>query len=112
MQLQEQIGSIDDALALLSSEAVRVGFATGAMFAARASLNRRIGNRDEAVRDLYSMLDSQSIDLESFLEAMPVLDRLAPQLYDSLPTSKAFLSLSKKDQVFFILQSEGKKNPS
>ena len=109
-KLQEQIGSIDDALALLSSEAVRVGFATGAMFAARASLNRRIGNRDEAVRDLYSMLDSQSIDLESFLEAMPVLDRLAPQLYDSLPTSKAFLSLSKKDQVFFVLQSEGKKN--
>ncbi len=109
-RLQEQIGSSKDALSLLSSEAVQNGYATGSMFAARAGINHKLGNIDDAIEDLRSMLDSTNIDLESFLETAPIIDQVAPDLYSSLPTSKAFLSLTAKDRLFFVTQSEGNKN--
>lgn len=109
-RLQEQIGSSQDALSLLSSDAVQTGYANGVMFAARARLNDRLGNTDVVVPDIKSALDAENIDLKSLLEITPLIDRLSPKIYDCLPESKAFLSLSAKDKLFFVLQSEGKQN--
>lgn len=109
-RLQEQLGSTDDALSLLTADAVQNSYATAAMFAARVRLNHKLGHTDEAIADLKSMLNSEPIDLESFLEAMPIIDQLAPTLYDILPTSKAFLSLAPDDRMFFVIQSEGNEN--
>lgn len=105
--LQNQLGNQIDALSLLSSSFVEQQFPNGKMYALRSQLNYKFGNKDAVYKDLESMLDSKSIDIESLLETSHILEIIAPNLQQRLPKSNAFKSLSFEDKVFFVLQQDG-----
>ena len=106
----EQLGNSHDALSMLSSEAVESNYSTAPMYASRARLRHSIGDTVGAVNDLKAMLDADGADLEVFLFAVPIIDQLEPELFDLIPNSRAFMSLSKRDKMFLAFQFEGNKN--
>lgn len=108
--VHEQLGNSDDALSMLTDVIVEQHYATAPMYATRARLRHRLGQKAEAVQDLKAMLNADGADLESFLEVVPIMDQLQPQLFDLVPGSRAFKSLSEKDQTFLAYQSEGNEN--
>ena len=103
----EQLGSIQDALGMLSSEWMKKQYALAPMYAARARLNHRLGASEDAERDLNAMLDADGADFESFLGVIPLIDQLKPELFDLISESRAFKSLSTKDKMYLALQFEG-----
>lgn len=109
----EQLGNSYDALSMLSGDKVEPYYATAPMYATRARLNHRLnGNEDmngneDTVRDLNAMLDADGATLEMFLEVLPLMEQFGSDLFDKLPNSKAFSSLSARDQMFLAFQFEG-----
>lgn len=106
----ELLGNSHDALSMLSVDAIEQNYAAAPMYATRARLNQRLGNPVDAVRDLNLMLDSDGADLESFLLVVPIMEQLAPELFDLIPNSDAFMSLSKKEQRFLAFRFDGNEN--
>lgn len=106
----ELLGNSHDALSLLSSAAIEQHYATAPMFATRARLSHRLGNAEDAVRDLNLMLNATDATLESFLEVVQLIDQLTPTLFDLIPDSKAFKSLLLKDQLFLAFQFDSNEN--
>ena len=106
----EQLGNSKDALSMLSDEIVEQHYPTAQMYATRARLSHRLGNAKQAVSDLNAMLNAEGADLESFLEIVPLMDQLKPELFDLVPDSRAFKSLSKKDKIFLAYEFEGNEN--
>lgn len=106
----ELLGNSNDALSMLSTDTIEQNFATAPMYATRARLSHRLGHSTDAVRDLNEMLDADGADLESFLLVVPIMEQLAPHIFDQIPNSNAFQSLSKKDQRFLGFRFEGNKN--
>lgn len=107
--LYEQLGRSQDALNLLNSD-IEGKLGTASFFATRARLNHRLAHKDDAVCDLRKMMECDGAELESILGVTPVIDQLAPDLYDILAESKAFQSLPVRDRLFFVLQSEGNEH--
>lgn len=106
----EQLGNSHDALSMLSSDIVEKSYATAPMYAVRARLSHRLGNVADAVSDLNAMLAADGADLDAFLLVVPIIDQLEPKLFDMIPTSRAFRSLSKRDMMFLAFQFEGNEN--
>lgn len=104
----EQLGNSYDALSMLSGDKVESHYATAPMYATRARLNHRLtGGEEDIVRDLNAMLDADGATLEMFLEVLPLMEHFGSDLFDKLPNSKAFSSLSARDQMFLAFQFEG-----
>ncbi len=102
----EQLGNIHDALSMLNGEAVENHYETASMYATRARLSQRLGENDAAVADLTSMLNTDNANLESFLDVISLINQFKPELYAQIPDSKAFKSLSEKDQMYIAIRSE------
>lgn len=103
----EQLGSSQDALSMLSSDWMEEHYGTATMYAARARLNHRLGDPKDAVRDLKAMLVADEAEFEAFLDVVPLIDQLNPELLDLIPYSKAFQSLSAREKMFLAFQFEG-----
>jgi hypothetical protein len=88
-------------------DAIERTFATAEMFASRAKLHYLLDNKVNAQKDLNKMLGAPGANLESWLEATALLDQLEPTLYDNIPTSTAFKSLSLEDRLNVAFQYEG-----
>lgn len=96
----ESIGRLDDAVALLSDEQLNND---AVALAVRARLHHRLQRKEEAIEDLRNMLGAGGAELSSFLEAMSYIGQLAPELYESIPSSVAFASLDRKEKMFAAL---------
>ena len=102
-----QLGNIEDALSMLNGDAIDKHYKTARMYATRARLNHRLGKTDEALIDLATMLDTDNANIESFLGVVSLINQLKPELYELVPDSRAFRSLSVKDQMFIAFRTEG-----
>lgn len=101
--VREKSGNPQEALDLLSTDVVETGFSTATMYASRANLNYTLGNNEEAISDLKLMLNSAGFDHVSLLKVRSIIDSIAPELYLSLPNSKAIYSLPRKDRIRTVL---------
>jgi MinD-like ATPase involved in chromosome partitioning or flagellar assembly len=100
----EAIGRTTDALALLTAE---IGEPNSRYFGVRARLNHKVGNKTEAISDLRTMLDREGAQAPALLEALSLASQLDSSLFDVLPNSRAFKSLSMTDRVFVATELEG-----
>lgn len=108
--IYEQLGNSEDALSMLSDEIFERDYPTAPMYATRARLNQRSKRPVLALQDLREMLNADGADLESFLKIVPIMDQLEPGLFAAIPDSRAFQSLSKKDQAFLAYQFKGNED--
>jgi MinD-like ATPase involved in chromosome partitioning or flagellar assembly len=92
----EAIGRLSDALILLNSQELQTDSKALSM---RARLNHRLGHNEQAIDDLSLLLDLSGAELSPFLEAMSYIGQLAPKLFDRVPESEAFRSLSRRDKI-------------
>ncbi len=108
--IYEQLGNSEDALSMLSDEIFEQHYPTAPMYATRARLNQRSRRPAAALRDVHAMLNADGADLQSFLKIVPIMDQLDQGLFAAFPDSRAFQSLSKKDQAFLAYQLKGNED--
>ncbi len=105
-QVFERLGEDGEALMLLSDQEIESGESSAPFYSLRARLYQKSDKESKAISDLRSMLEFGKADFESFVEGLTLIDRIAPDLVQYVPNSKAFLSLSKKHR-FFIARRWG-----
>lgn len=99
--IYEAIGRFSDAQALLVGDnAIQSANA----FAIRARLNHRLERKEDAVQDLYKMLDAPDAEVSSLLAALAFSVQLDPKIMEALPTSRAIQSLNESDRLFVALE--------
>lgn len=103
----EDFGENSEALSLLKDPAVERTYPTSAMYAARARLNNLLGNAEDSVRDLTAMLRAGDAAPDALVTAISLIERLAPNLFEELPTSRALLSLPIADRFLVASRLEG-----
>jgi len=108
--LYEQIGSIRDALSMISGSPVSSEFYNAHMLAVRSRLFYKAGEKEKAADNLRLMLDADNAEFETFIDAFTRIEQLAPDLFDMLPTSAALSSLSEHEQLFVANQLDGDLN--
>lgn len=99
--IYEAIGRFSDAYTLLAGDGTHK---SAHLLAIRARLGLRLGKQDEAIKDLYEMLEATEAEVPSLLEALSFAGQLDSKVLEALPASKAMSSLDAKDRLFVALQ--------
>ena len=103
----ERLGNTNDALSILSSSIVAKGYPTASVYAAKVRLYHSLGDTEKVIENLKGMLNAGKADITSLLETTPLIEQLAPDLFELMPNSRALASLNERDKEILALQLEG-----
>ena len=99
--IYETLGRTTDALALLAE---LNGTQTSYVYAIRARLHHKTGQKERTIDDLKQMLASPGAEVTSLLAALSIAAQVTADIFPDVANSAALRSLTPDQKVFFALQ--------